>query len=77
MSKAEKQSRPKLSKAEKQKINAAILIARNKNNKKLQNARDQCLFGNAKHTRLTGLIYPGRHAVVLFGTDCVALVRDI
>ena len=44
MSKAEKQSRPKLSKAERQKINAAILIARNKNNKKEKTAQDTIPF---------------------------------
>lgn len=44
MSKAEKQSRPKLTKAERQKINAAILIARNKNNKKEKTAQDTIPF---------------------------------
>ena len=44
MSKAEKQSRPKLTKAERQKINAAILIARNKNNKKEITAQDTIPF---------------------------------
>ena len=44
MSKVEKQSRPKLTKAEKQKINAAILMARNKNNKKEKTAQDTIPF---------------------------------
>ena len=44
MSKAEKQSRPKLTKAERQKFNAAILIARNKNNKKEKTAQDTIPF---------------------------------
>ena len=44
MSKAEKQSRPKLTKAERRKINAAILIARNKNNKKEKTAQDTIPF---------------------------------
>jgi len=44
LSKAEKQSRPKLTKAERQKINAAILIARNKNNKKEKTAQDTIPF---------------------------------
>ena len=44
MSKVEKQSRPKLTKAERQKINAAILMARNKNNKKEKTAQDTIPF---------------------------------
>lgn len=44
MSNAEKQSRPKLTKAERQKINAAILMARNKNNKKEKTAQDTIPF---------------------------------
>ena len=44
MSKAENQSRPKLTKAERQKINAAILMAKNKNNKKEKSAQDTIPF---------------------------------
>ena len=44
MSNVEKQSRPKLTKAERQKINAAILMARNKNNKKEKTAQDTIPF---------------------------------
>ena len=44
MSNVEKQSRPKLTKAERQKINAAILRARNKNNKKEKTAQDTIPF---------------------------------
>ena len=44
MSKAENQSRPKLTKAERQKINAAIIMARNKNNKKEKSAQDTIPF---------------------------------
>jgi len=44
LSNAEKQSRPKLTKAERQKINAAILMARNKNNKKEKTAQDTIPF---------------------------------
>lgn len=44
MSNAEKQSRQKLTKTERQKINAAILIARNKNNKKEKTAQDTIPF---------------------------------
>jgi len=44
LSNVEKQSRPKLTKAERQKINAAILMARNKNNKKEKTAQDTIPF---------------------------------
>jgi len=44
LSKAENQSRPKLTKAERQKINAAILMAKNKNNKKEKSAQDTIPF---------------------------------